>query len=68
MVLDWEDKASLEFFVNLCWERHLKGELRVEDADLAQFTRVELTRKMAKLFERTVGHKNGTFCSLNSKK
>ena len=68
VVLDWDDKASLECFVNMCWERHLKGELRVEDADLGQFTRVELTRKMAKLFERTVGHKNGTFCSLNSKK
>ena len=68
VVLNWDDKASLECFVNLCWERHLKGELRVEDADLGQFTRVELTRKMAKLFERTVGHKNGTFCSLNSKK
>lgn len=68
VVLDWDDKASLESFVNMCWERHLKGELRVEDTDLGQFTRVELTRKMAKLFDRTVGHKNGTFCSLNSKK
>ena len=68
VVLDWDDKASLECFVNLCWERHLKGELRVEDTDLKEFTRVELTRSMAKLFDRTVGHKNGTFCSLNSKK
>ena len=68
VVLDWDDKASLECFVNLCWERHLKGELRVEDTDLKQFTRVELTRSMAKLFDRTVGHKNGIFCSLNSKK
>ena len=68
VVLDWDDKASLECFVNLCWERHLKGELRVEDTDLKEFTRVELTRSMAKLLDRTVGHKNGTFCSLNSKK
>ena len=54
VVFDWEDRNSLKRFIDLCWERHLKGELTVEDADLTQFTRVELTRKMAELFEKTV--------------
>ena len=54
VVFDWEDRNSLKLFIDLCWERHLKGELTVEDADLTQFTRVELTRKMAELFEKTV--------------
>ena len=54
VVLDWSDKESMAKFIDLCWERHLKGELTVEDADLKQFTRVELTRKMAELFEKTV--------------
>ena len=53
VVFDWEDRDSLRCFVDLCWERHLKGELTVEDADLKQFTRVELTRRMAELFDRT---------------
>ena len=58
VVFDWEDRSSLKRFVDLCWERHLKGELTVEDAELKQFTRVELTHRMAELFEKTVtGHK-----------
>ena len=58
LVLDWEDKASLDKYVDLCWKKHLKGELQVEDADISQFTRRSLTRRMAQLFERTLaGHK-----------
>ena len=53
VVFDWEDRSSLKRFVDLCWERHLKGELTVEDAELKQFKRVELTRRMAELFDRT---------------
>ena len=55
VVFDWEDRSSLKLFIDLCWERHLKGELTVEDADLTQFTRVELTRRMAELFDKTAG-------------
>ena len=58
VVFDWEDRESLKRIIDLCWERHLKGELTVEDADLRQFTRVELTRKMTALFDMTAaGHK-----------
>ena len=51
VVLDWEDKASLDRFIELCWQNHQKGELTVEDADISQFTRRNLTRRMAQLFD-----------------
>lgn len=57
LVLDWNDETSLARFIELCWQRHLKGELTVEDADLSQFTRKELTRRMAALFDRVAVHK-----------
>lgn len=52
VVLNWNDKASIARFLDLCWKNHQKGELTVDDADLTQFTRRELTRKMARLFDR----------------
>ena len=52
VVFDWNDKKSLGRFIDLCWERHLKGELTVEDADISQFSRKNLTRRMAELFEK----------------
>ncbi len=58
VVLDWNDKASLARFIDLCWTNHQKGALTVEDADLSQFTRRNLTRRMAQLFDsvtRSVG-------------
>ena len=56
VVLDWEDEASLARFIELCWKNHLAGRLTVDDADISQFTRRELTRRMAALFERVTGH------------
>ena len=58
VVLEWEDKASIERFIDLCWERHLKGELSVEDADISQFARKALTRRMAELFDRVITEKH----------
>ena len=52
VVFDWNDRASMVRLIDWCWERHLKGELKVDDADLKQFTRRELTRRMAALFEK----------------
>lgn len=60
VVLDWEDKASIGRFIDLCWERHQKGELSVEDADISQFTRKNLTHRMAGLFDRVI-HENAGF-------
>ncbi len=58
LVLDWNDEASLARFIELCWQRHLRSELTVEDADLTQFTRKELTRRMAALFDRVTTQKD----------
>lgn len=51
VVLNWDDKASISRYIDLCWERHLKRELTVEDADISQFTRRRLTHRMVELFE-----------------
>ena len=50
VVLDWEDQASISRYIDLCWENHLNGKLCVEDADISQFTRRNLTHRMAELF------------------
>ena len=54
VVLDWNDEASVSRFIELCWKNHLAGRLTVDDADISQFTRKELTRRMAALFDKTV--------------
>ena len=54
LVLDWEDKESISRYIDYCWERHLKGELTVEDADISQFARKALTKRMAELFNRLI--------------
>ena len=52
VVLDWNDRKSTARFIDLCWNNHLKGALTVDDADLSRFTRRNLTRQMAGLFDR----------------
>ena len=54
VVLNWEDETSIARFLDLCWKNHLKGELTVDDADISQFTRQNLTHKMAELFDNIV--------------
>ena len=51
-VIDWEDKAAMAKFIDICWEKHLAGELRIENADIEQFTRKKLTAEMASLLEK----------------
>ena len=55
IVLDWNDKSSISRFIDYCWDKHLKGDLMVEDADISQFTRRNLTTRMARLFEKVIG-------------
>ena len=50
-VLDWEDRRSIARFIDLCWKNHLEGRLTVDDADISQFTRRNLTHRMAQLFD-----------------
>ncbi len=53
-VLDWNDKPELARFIDDCWEKHLQGSLTVEGADISQFTRRNLTKRMAQLFEEII--------------
>ena len=55
-VLDWNDSEGMKTFIDRCWEKHLEGRLTTEDADISQFTRRSLTRRMAELFERLTAH------------
>ena len=54
MVLEWEDRKSIGKFIDICWDKHLPGTLMVEDADISQFTRRNLTRRMALLFDKLI--------------
>jgi hypothetical protein len=56
VVLDWEDRTEIAAYIDQCWEKHLEGRLTTEDADISQFTRRNLTRRMAELFERLTAH------------
>ena len=67
IVLNWEDKASISRYIDLCWENHLNGKLCVEDADISQFTRRNLTRRMAELFNSLV-RKTGDYTDRQTEK
>jgi hypothetical protein len=51
VVFDWEDRESVAKYIDECWEKHLEGCLRIEGDDISRFTRRNLTRRMAQLFE-----------------
>ena len=53
-VLNWDDKKSISRFIDLCWKNHLEGNLTVDDADISQFTRRNLTHRMAQLFDKCI--------------
>jgi glycosyltransferase involved in cell wall biosynthesis len=56
VVFDWEDKEAIAKYIDECWEKHLEGCLRVEGSDISQFTRRNLTLRMAQLFEEVTEH------------
>jgi hypothetical protein len=51
VVFDWEDKEAIAKYIDECWEKHLEGRLKIDGDDISQFTRRNLTRRMAQLFE-----------------
>ena len=57
VVLNWDDKKSIEKYLDICWKDHLEGKLSVEDADISQYTRRNLTRRMAQLFDSLIENK-----------
>lgn len=56
-VLDWNDREAVGRFIDRCWCDHCKGTLTVEGTDISQFTRRNLTCRMAELFDRIVSGK-----------
>lgn len=51
-VLDWNDRKEMAGYIDECWEKHKTGALTTEGADISRFTRRNLTRQMAELFEK----------------
>jgi len=60
VTIDWEDRESLRKFILDCWNRHKKGELKTEDTDISRFTRRNLTRRMAQLFNVILSASEGS--------
>jgi hypothetical protein len=54
MVLDWNDRSSIQNYIDHCWSEHLNGVLTVWNADISGFTRRNLTRRMAQLFDKII--------------
>ena len=55
VVVDWEDKISMKKYIDDCWKAHLDGNLTINDGEISAFTRRNLTRQMAELFDRVTG-------------
>lgn len=54
VVLDWEDREAIACHIDSCWEKHLAGKLVTDGADISQFTRRNLTHRMAQLFDELI--------------
>lgn len=52
VVVDWEDKISMKKYIDDCWKAHLDGNLTIKDGEISAFTRRNLTRQMAELFDK----------------
>ena len=52
VVVDWEDKMSIKKYIDDCWKAHLDGNLTINDGEISAFTRRNLTRQMAELFDK----------------
>ena len=52
VVVDWEDKISMKKYIDDCWKAHLDGNLTINDGEISAFTRRNLTRQMAELFDK----------------
>ncbi|MBR5212274.1 MAG: glycosyltransferase family 4 protein [Bacteroidales bacterium] len=52
VVVDWEDKISMKKYIDDCWKAHFDGNLTINDGEIATFTRRNLTRQMAELFDK----------------
>ncbi len=53
-VFEWDDKASIRKYIDICWEQFRKGELKAETKDIGQYSRRALTRRMAQLMDSLI--------------
>jgi hypothetical protein len=54
VVFDWEDREAVAAYIDDCWQKHLEGRLTGGGTDISRFTRQNLTRQMAQLFESVI--------------
>ena len=59
IVFDWEDNVSMKKYIKSCWKSHLSGNLTKKDGDISIFTRRNLTRRMAELFNGIIDSRSG---------
>ena len=59
IVFDWEDNVSMKKYIESCWKSHLSGNLTKKDGDISIFTRRNLTRRMAELFNGIIDSRSG---------
>lgn len=50
-VFGWNDRASIEKYIDYCWTKFKKGSLVAETDDIEQYSRKGLTAKMARLMD-----------------
>lgn len=50
-VFDWNDKESIDRYIDMCWEQFRKGTLEAGTEGIDRFSRRSLTRSMARLFD-----------------
>lgn len=53
-VFEWDDKASIRKYIDICWEQFRKGELKAGTKDIGQYSRRALTRRMAQLMDSLI--------------
>lgn len=54
VVFDWDDEASIAKYIDICWKQFQDGALATSPENIGQFSRKELTRKMAALFDTLI--------------
>lgn len=56
-VFAWEDKVSIRKYIDICWDRFRQGTLEAETTGIEQYSRRELTGKMAALMDSLSGER-----------
>lgn len=57
VVFEWEDYDSTKKYIDICWNRFKEGTLMSEAENISQYSRRELTGRMARLMESVMNIK-----------